>query len=160
MDFEKRLQKAVERGQQTKHVRGRERDDAAISEEELKTLHSKCRLDLSERIEICFRKLADQFPGFAFKSVIGEEGWGALISRDDFFANATKTGQNLYSRFEMLIRPISPAQIVELTAKGTIRNKEVIGRSHYQFLAQVDIDSFFEQIDLWVLEYAEKYASS
>ena len=160
MDFEKRLEKAIERGHQTRETTGRAQEKQAVSEEDLRTLHSKCRLDLSEHIENCLRALAERFPGFRFQTVIEEGGWGARINRDDFIAAPGKRGDNLYSRFEMLVSPFSSTHIVELVAKGTIRNKEVISRSNYQFLAQADLDSFTELIDLWVLEYAEKYAST
>ena len=66
---------------------------------------------------------------------------------------------NFYSRFEMVIRPLSSAHIVELAAKATVRNKEIFNRSHFQFLNQVDVDSFSEMIDLWALEYAEQFAA-
>ena len=40
-----------------------------------------------------------------------------------------------------------------------IHNKEVFNRTHFQFLAEADLDSFRELIDLWVLEYAEQFAA-
>ena len=59
----------------------------------------------------------------------------------------------------MLIRPFSSSHIVELVGKATIRNKEAFNRTHFQFLREVDVDSFTELIDLWILEYAELYAA-
>ena len=159
MEFDKRLERAITRGRDRRESKGREEAEKAISEAEFKTLHSKCQLDLSDKIESCLKKLADHFPGFQFKTIVGEEGWGARVSRDDFTGNPGRTAANKYSRLEMTIRPYSPAHIVELAAKGTIRNKEVFNRNHFQFLARVDVDSFGELIDLWVLEYAEQYAS-
>lgn len=159
MDFDKRLEKAIERGHKNRETVGREKAEQAVSEDDLRTMHSKCRLDLSEHIEKCLKALADRFPGFRFQTVVEEDGWGARINRDDFIPRHGKRSDNRYSRFEMLIRPFSSTHIVELVAKGAIRNKEVISRSHYQFLAEADLDSFTELIDLWVLEYAEKYAS-
>ena len=94
------------------------------------------------------KQLADHFPGFRYQSVVSEEGWGAKISRDDY-RGGRGDATNLYSRFEMVIRPFSSVHIVELAAKGTVRNKEVFSRSHFQFLNQVDVDSFSELIDLW-----------
>jgi hypothetical protein len=159
MDFEHRLERAISRGEQTRDREGRAQAEQAMTEEELKTLHSRYRLDLSEHIEDCLRKLADHFPGFQFATIVGEEGWGAKISRDDLRLGERRQPTSLYSRFEMLVRPYSPAHIVELAAKGTIHNKEVLNRQHFQFLSQVDLDSFRELIDLWVLEYAEQYAA-
>ena len=159
MEFKKRLEKAIERGHQTRDAEGRERAERAVSEEDLKTLHSKCRLDLSEHIENCLKNLSEHFPGFRYDSVVAEDGWGAKITRDDFVGKRGGRGENLYSRFEMLVRPFTPTHIVELMAKGTVRNKEIVNRNHFQFLSQADLDSFTELIDLWVLEYAEKYAA-
>jgi len=158
MDFEERLQRAVRRGRQTQDERGRAEAEKALSEEELKTLHSQYRLELSERIEICLTKLSEQFPGFRYESVLDEQGWGANISRDDIALSEKHQVANQYSRLQMLIRPFSTGHIVEMTAKGTIRNREVFNRTRYQRLEQVDTESFSENIDLWVLEYAEKYA--
>jgi len=159
MDFNQRLDKAITRGQQTRDATARERAEAALSEEELKNLHSQYRLELSEHIEDCLRKLADHFPGFQFQTVVSEDGWGAKVSRDDVNLGSNRSAGNLYSRFELLIRPFSPAHIVELVAKGTIHNKEVINNNHFQFLAEVDLDSLQAIIDQRVLEYAELYAA-
>ena len=37
-----------------------------------------------------------------------------------------------FSRLEMTVQPHSPLHVVELTAKGTIHNKEVFNRSHFE----------------------------
>jgi hypothetical protein len=60
----------------------------------------------------------------------------------------------------MLVSPLGTAPIIELVAKGTIRNKEVFHRRNYQQLTEADLDSFRELIDIWVLEYAELYAAA
>ena len=158
MDFDKRLERAIDRGKQTRDVVGRKLAEQALSEEDLKNLHSKCRLDLSEHIEHCLQKFAEHFPGFRYQSIVNEEGWGAKISRDDFFGRQGEVN-SLYSRLEMVIKPLGSVQIVELTAKGTVHNKEIFNRKHFQFLNQVDVDSFREMIDLWSLEYAEQFAA-
>ncbi len=59
----------------------------------------------------------------------------------------------------MTIRPLSESYVLELTAKGTVRNKEIFNRSHFQLLTEADPQSFSEMIDLWILEYAELYAA-
>lgn len=159
MDFNQRLERAIERGQRTRDVRGREAAAQALSEEEFKNLHSKCRLELSEHIENCLRKVVDYFPGFRFATIVSDEGWGAKVDRDDLKVTRRSVSQNQYSRVQMVIRPYSDTKIVELAAKGTIRNKEIFDRSHFQFLSEIDVDSFSELIDLWVLEFAEKYSS-
>ena len=130
-----------------------------MSEDELRTLHSQCRIELSEHIENCLRKLADHFLGFQFETVVSEDGWGAKVVRDDLGVSKGRQPENFYSRLVMLVPPFSPTRIVELAAKGTIRNKEVFNRTHFQFLSQADLDSFSELIDLWVLEFAEQYSA-
>ncbi|HEX4131581.1 MAG TPA: hypothetical protein VHZ24_16195 [Pirellulales bacterium] len=159
MDFQKRLEKAVERGQRSGEVRAREAARQAISEEELKRLHTQLRLELSEHIEQCVGRLPDHFPGFRFETVVGDRGWGAAVSRDDLVLGGDGQRRNFYSRLEMSIRPFSSAQVLELLGKATIRNKELFNRSHYQRLAEVDQATFRELIDLWILEYAERYAT-
>ena len=159
MEFEKRLERAIVRGQQTRDAKGRAEAERALNEEDLKALHSRCQIDLSEHIEKCLKEVSDHFPGFDFQTIVGGEGWGATISRDDFERRAGRTSENLFSRLEMLIRPLGSAHIIELAAKGTVRNKELFNRNHYQFLSQADVDSFNELIDLWSLEYAEQYAA-
>jgi len=158
MEFEKRLERAIQRGQQTRKQKGQTHAQKSLSEEELKTLHSKYRLELSEIIEDCLKQLSDHFPGFDYKTLVSEEGWGAKINRDDIQL-ANQQSQSLYSRMEMVIKPFTSTHIVELVAKGAIRNKEVFNRSHYQMLDQADMESFRELIDLWVLEYAEAFAA-
>ena len=49
-------------------------------------------------------------------------------------------------------------QYIELTAKGTIRNKEVFNRKHYERIQDVDPATFTELIDVWVIEFAELFA--
>ena len=158
MDFEQRLERAIERGQRKRSALDRERAERALTEDELKNLHSKARLELSEHIETCLRKLTEAFPGFDFESIVGADGWGARISRDDITGGAGGLSR-LYSRLEMLVRPYTSSHIVELIARGTIRNKEVLSRTHFQLLAQLDLDTFGDLVDQWVLEYAEKYSS-
>jgi hypothetical protein len=160
MDFEKRLERAIERGQNTRHEQGRRAAERAMTEDDLRSLHTSCRLELSDHIENCLRQLADRFPGFQFETIVGEEGWGAKITRDDIARNSGRGFQTLYSRLLLVVAPFSDSHIVALNARGTIRNKETVTRNHFQYLSQLDIDSFRELIDLWILEYAEQYAAT
>ena len=50
--------------------------------------------------------------------------------------------------------------MLELAAKGTIRNKEIYNRSQYQRLADADLATFRELVDRWILEFAELFAAS
>jgi hypothetical protein len=164
MDFQKRLEKAVERGKRVSEARAQAQAEQALSEEELKRLHSQHRLEFSEHIESCLQQLANQFPGFRYELVVGDRGWGAAIARDDLSLGGGKSPggvkrSNFYSRLEMTIRPFSQSHVVELAAKATVRNKEVFNRSQYQPLGKADPKSFHELIDMWALEYAEMYAA-
>lgn len=158
MDFEKRLKSAINRGERARDQRDSERVRKALSAEDLRNLHSTLRIELTDHIEECLRQLVDHFPGFRFETVLGASGWGARLNRDDVDFRRGQS-RNLYSRLEVLISPYGSAPIIELVAKGTIRNKEVFDRKHYHRLDDVDPDTFRNMIDLWVLEYAEKFAA-
>jgi hypothetical protein len=159
MDFQQRLQKAIQRGQRASDARARAEAEQAITEKELQRLHGQYRLELSERIEHCLRQLVDQFPGFRFETLVDDRGWGAAVSRDDIRLRPPRERTTCFSRLEMVIRPISEYHVLDLAAKGTICNREVYNRTHYQQLTEVDVTSFTEMIDNWSLEYAELYAS-
>jgi hypothetical protein len=159
VNFDERLQRAIQRGHEIAEHRQSESAAKELTEEQFKRLHSQHRLTLSEHIEKCLRALPSHFPGFQFQSVVSDRGWGAAISRDDADFGPGRTRSSVYSRLEMLVRPYSTAHVLELAARGTIRNKEVYNRTHYQMLAEVDLERFFELIDVWVLEYAELYAA-
>jgi len=159
MEFQQRLNKAIERGQRAGSARARAEAEKAVTEKDLARLHSQYRLELSERIEACLRQLVDRFPGFRFETIVNERGWGAALSRDDIELQPGRGRVSSYSRLEMLIRPASSYNVLDLTAKATIRNREYFKRSHFQRLTQLDLTSFTEMIDRWVLEYAELYAA-
>ncbi len=160
MEFQERLQKAIERGSRTRDERQREKHAKELTVDELKRLHSEYRLPVSERIEFCLRQVATQFPGFDYSGVLDDErGWGGSISRDDVNLSRDHGRRNLFSRLEMTVRPFANPYVLDLAAKGTVRNKEIFNRNHFQRLTEVDLDSFLEMIDIWSLEYAELYAA-
>jgi hypothetical protein len=159
MDFDERLERAIERGQRAGDAQAKAAQQHALSDEECRRIHSQYRLSLSEHIESCLRRLPDHFPGFRYETVVGERGWGAAVSRDDVGRGSDGSRTNFFSRLEMTIRPYSTYRVLELTAKGTIRNKEIYNRTHYQRLGEADPKSFTDMIDLWILEYAELYAA-
>ncbi len=159
-DFDKRLARAIERGHRVGDERARAEAARALSEKELRTLHSQYRLELSDHVERCLRRLPNHFPGFQFEPIVTDRGWGAAVSRDDVDLRAGRRRDNFFSRIEILIRPISDYLVLDLAAKATVRNKEIFARNHYQKLGEVDLEAFTELIDLWVLEFAEKYAAA
>lgn len=158
MDFDHRLKRAIGRGLHAKNSREQEAQEKKLNEEELRNLHSQARIELTEHIDVCLKKLVDHFPGFQYSSVIDADGWGAKIRRDDLELDSGKRKQQ-YSQLQLLIASFNKAHVIELNIKGTARNKEVIHRRHFQQLEALDTESFSELIDLWVLEYAEKYSS-
>ncbi|WP_437191072.1 hypothetical protein [Planctomicrobium sp. SH527] len=160
MDFEDRLRRAIERGEKVRDDRGRAEIAKELSLEELKTMHSVHRLAMTEHIENGLKKLADHLPGFKFQSVMTEEGWGGRIFRDDLRLIPKRSPESRYSRLELLITPFSPGAILEVVVKGTVRNREIINRKHYQRLAEFDLDSYKDLIDLRVLEFAEQYSAA
>lgn len=158
MSFDDRLQRAIQRGQRRNQAALDAAKADALSEEELRRRHTQIRLQLSEHIDQCLKKLPAYFPGFQCEIIYGERGWGAACHRDDVRIDVGRRHQQ-YSRLEMTIRPYSAYHVLELTCKATIRNKEIFHRTYYERIAEADLAKFIELIDLWVLEYAEMYAA-
>lgn len=158
MDFEKRLEKAIQRGRKKGDAKARAAAQAALSEEELRRLHSTLRLRITEQMERCVQSVAEHFPGFQVETLYGDKGWGFAASRDDLAAGAGRA-QSLYSRLELLVRPFSDLHVLDVAAKGTVRNRELLTRSHFEKLPDAEYEQFEELIDRWVLEYAELYAA-
>ena len=159
MDFDQQLKNAIARGSRSRDAKSQAAQSAAMSAEESKNRHASMRLHLSEEIEDRLRKLADHFPGFEFSTLIGEDGWGARITRDDLRLSRGKSSEAHYSRLEMLIVPKGTTPIIELIAKGTIRNREIFSYRHYQYLDDADLSGFASMISLWAVEYAEQFAA-
>jgi hypothetical protein len=160
MNFEERLRKAIERGEKTRDARGRAALARQLSLEEMRTLHAQYRLELTDHLEICLRQLVDHLPGFKYQSIVSDEGWGGRLTRDDLHLVPGRQPESRYSRLEVLISPFGSAGILELVVKGTVRNREVLNRKHYQKLDEFDAESFRELIDLRVLEFAELYSGT
>lgn len=159
MDFRQRLQKASERGQRARDAKLTEAAAKALSEEECRRLHSQYRLPLCEHIETCLGELSHNFPGFRVQTIVDETGWGAEAVRDDIRAAAGRR-DNYFSRLQIVVRPYNKYHVLDLVAKGAVRNKETFSRNHYQPLDNVELDRFNELVELWVLDYAEMYAAA
>ncbi|MDX1961523.1 MAG: hypothetical protein SFX18_00130 [Pirellulales bacterium] len=157
-DFESRLSQAIQRGRQSAQASKAAAQRAALTEEQLRRLHSQYRLELAEHIESCLSKMGDHFPGFRLESVVGDRGWGAAAARDDV-QMASGKASTVFSRIEVTVRPYSTAQVLEIGVRGTIRNKEVLQRSLYHPLTDAQVARLIDQIDLWLVEYAELYAA-
>ena len=156
--FQERVNRAIKRGRDSREIKGREEGRQRASEKELQNLHSELRLLLSEHIESCLKQLSDHFPGFEYSTIVNEDGWGARISRDNVSIRQG-VSCNFYSRFEMVIKPWSSANILELVTKGTIRNRESLNRTNFRMLSEATNEGFREVIDGLAVEFAEQYAA-
>jgi hypothetical protein len=159
MDFNDRLKNAIDRGQKRQEARQKDAAAAAMSEAEIKQLHTKYRLQLSEQIETGLKRLADHFPGFRLETLYGDRGWGAAATRDDLkITRGVKREE--FSRLEITVRPFSALQVLELQSRGTIHNREVFNRHYFDKLPDVDAAEYQRLIDNWILEYAELFAAA
>lgn len=159
MDFRERLQRAAQRGRQTKDQAAREEAARRMDEEQCKRLHAECRRELNDHLESCLKQLADNFPGFKFETVVEDRGWGAAVRRDDLAISGGRR-ENLFSRLQLTVSPYNEYRVLEVVAKGAVRNKENFTRNHYQQLGDADLDTFRELIEQWTLDYAELYAAA
>lgn len=160
MDFRERLQKATDRGRRAREAQRSAAAAKALSEEECRRLHSGYRLELCDHIESCLHELADSFPGFRVKTVGDDSGLGSVASRDDVGLAAGRRSDNYFSRLRIVVSPHNKYHVLDVTAKGTIRNKEAFTRNHYQQLDDVDLDQFRHLIESWVLDYAQMFAAA
>ncbi len=158
MSFDDQLRQAIERGKQRSELVARQEAAKAWTEEEYRRLYSQLRLRLSDHIEACLKRLPNYFPGFQYETMYGDRGWGGACFRDDIVLQRGTRSSN-YSRLEMTIRPYSSLHVLDLAAKGTIRNREVFDRNYFEELRTADEQKFNTLIDAWVLEYAELYAA-
>jgi hypothetical protein len=159
MSFRERLQRAAERGMRARDAELSEAAAKALSEAECRRLHSSYRLTLCDHIEKCLHDLADNFPGFRVETVVDSVGWGSVANRDDVGLDGRRAN-NFFSRLQLIVSPHNQFHVLDVTAKGTIRNKEVFSRNHYQRLDDVDVEQFQQLIEGWVVDYAELFAAS
>lgn len=155
MDFQKRLKQAIERGQRRGAASADAERKQRLSESEIRNRHNQIRLRVSEHIEHAMKQLAEHLPGFQPEILYGDKGWGAAITRDDIAG----AGRSLFSRLELFVRPLSSLAIVDLMAKGTIRNRELFSRNYYDEIESSNVEKLEQLVDTWLLEYAELYAA-
>lgn len=159
MDFRERLHRATLRGQQARDAKAREEAAKALSDEECRRLHRDYRLTLNEHIESCLKQLAENFPGFYYEDISNERGLGGAVRRDDLVIVGGRR-ENLFSRLEIVVSPHNQYHVLDVSAKGAVRNKENFTRNSYQLLKDADLDAFRNLIEQWTLDYAEQYAAS
>lgn len=154
MDFDRKLQEAIQRGQTRNDAMAKARKTDQLSKDELKHRHTDFRLRVSEHIESALRKTAEHFPGFRYETVYGEKGWGGALYRDDLMR-----GGAMFSRLEIVVRPLGEFPVVVLGGKGTIRNRELFAWSHHEEIEEATSDSLNTVVDGWILNYAEQFAA-
>jgi hypothetical protein len=159
MDFRERLQRATQRGEQSRDAKAKAAAAKALTEEQCQRLHREQRLTLIDHIERCLKQLAENFPGFHYEDLANERGWGGAVRRDDLAIIAGKR-ENQFSRLEMVVSPHNQYHVIDVSAKGAVRNKENFTRNHYQLLKDADLDAFKNLIEQWTLDYAEQYAAT
>lgn len=158
-DFDKQLKQAIQRGMKTNVARQKEAEKQQMNAEDLKRRHTDFRLAISERVEQTLESLINQLPGFEYENIYGDKGWGGAVSRDELNIQRGKR-TNVYSRLEITVKPFSDLAIVNLIAKGTIKNKEMFARKHHQPVPDAEMDEFLEMVDRWVLEFAQLYSAA
>lgn len=159
MDFDNRLEKAIQRGQSRNMARSNAEKRAALTKEEIRNQHNEFRLNLSDHIESCLKRLGNHFPGFDYETIYGERGWGGAVSRNDIDRGPDGRAGSFFSRVEITVRAQNEFNLVNIAGKATIRDKELFNWNHFEEILEADQDEFKEMIDRWVLEYAEQFAA-
>lgn len=159
MDFEEKLRKAINRGEERSFHRREDQEQKKLSREDLKNRHNEFRLNLSDYIEKSLKKLIDHFPGFEYETIYGDRGWGGAISRDDITRSAMGKSGSFFSRLELTVRPLNEFHVVNITGKGTIQNKEMFNWNYFKDIPETDSEEFKKKIDAWILQYAEQFAA-
>jgi hypothetical protein len=154
VDFEKKLQAAIQRGQVRGDAAEQASQQARLSQEELRRRHNSLRLALSDHVEQVLKQTAEHFPGFTYETLYGDRGWGGAIRRDDLMR-----GGAMFSRLEITVRPLGEFPVVSLAGKGTVRNRELFPWQHHAELEDARPDALMAVIDSWVLGYAEQFAA-
>ncbi len=154
-DFEEQIKQAIDRGRVRHEARNAAEQAKKLSEEEIRSRHAQFRLQLSEHIEAGLKKIASHFPGFRYETIYGDRGWGGALSRDDMVRGGAK-----YSRLEVVVRPINEYHVVNLTGKGTVRNRELFAWNHFEEISQADENRLIALVDGWMLQYAEQFAAA
>ena len=159
MDFDNELEAAIERGRKSGQARQSSARRAEMTAEQIRNRHNDFRLHLSDHIEKCLRKLANHFPGFAYETIYGSRGWGGAIARNDLDRGPDGRAGSFFSRLEITVRPQNEFNVVNISGKGAIRDKEVLSWNHFEDILDADQNVFEKLIDAWVLEFAEQFAA-
>ena len=159
MDFDNELEAAIKRGQQRSEFLQNSAKQAAMSAEEIRNRHNDFRLHLSDHIEECLKKLANHFPGFEYETIYGSRGWGGAVSRNDLDRGRDGRAGSFFSRLELTVRPQNEFNVVNISGKGTIRDKEIFSWNHFEEISEAKNEVFEQILDKWILQFAEQFAA-
>ena len=159
MDFDKKLEDAIQRGQR-RNIRSKETErQKSLSVEDLRNQHNEFRLNLSDYIEVTLKKLSVHFPGFEYETLYGSRGWGGAIHRTDLDRGDDGRAGSFFSRLELTVKPQNEYNVVNIAGKGTIRDKELFTWNHFVDLMDASFEEFHQRLDTWIVQYAEQFAA-
>jgi hypothetical protein len=159
MEFEDKLQKAIQRGQDRTVARSSAKKQAEASKEDIRNCHNEFRLNLSDHIEKCLKQVSQHFPGFDYEILYGSKGWGGAMSRNDIDRGPDGKTGSFFSRIELTVRPQNEFNVVNITGKATIRDKELFTWNHFEDVLEAKQASMELMIDKWILQFAEQFAA-
>jgi len=133
MDFDKKLENAIERGQQ-RHTRLKDAEkQKALSVEDLRNRHNEFRLDLSEYIEVNLNKMAQHFPGFEYETLYGSKGWGGAIHRNDLDRGDDGKAGSFFSRIELTVKPQNEYNVVRPIVRNPLLSETDYAKQKFDF---------------------------
>ena len=159
MDFESKLEEAIQRGQNRNAAKTNAQKQSELSKEDVRNRHNNYRLNLSDYIESCLKKLANHFPGFEYEIIYGSKGWGGALSRVDIDRGPSGKAGSFFSRIEITVRPQNEFNVVNIIGKGTIRDKELFSWNHFEAILAAKQEDFEQMIDNWIFQFAEQFAA-
>jgi len=159
MDFESKLEQAIQRGQNRTAAKNDAQKKSQMSKEEVRNRYNEFRLNLSDYIEVGLKKLANHFPGFDYETIYGAKGWGGAMSRNDLDRGRDGKAGSFFSRIEITVRPQNEFNVINIAGKGTIRDKEMFTWNHFDAILDAEQPDFEKMIDNWILQFAEQFAA-
>lgn len=159
MDFESKLEQAIQRGQDRNAAKNDAQKKSKMSKEDMRNRYNEFRLNLSDHIEVGLKKLANHFPGFDYETIYGSKGWGGAMSRNDLDRGRDGKAGSFFSRIEITVRPQNEFNVMNIAGKGTIRDKEMFTWNHFEGILEAEQADFEKMVDNWILQFAEQFAA-
>jgi hypothetical protein len=157
-DFRSRIQRAVNSGKGADRGRAAEKREARQAGRKIRELHENFDGELRPHIHTCLEELNREFPAFDMQEVYNEKGRGYALARDDAIRGGSERRDRYYSRLEIYVHHFKDHGYLEVSAKGSIRNKEKYERSEDDRLETLEIDLFKRFVERVVVEYAHDFA--